>query len=157
MVNKASDIGPSKTQDLSTRDAIAKLKYKKVIIYQHKDNDIAQEMESDSKPKNMTKYIMNSYKPFEYKDTNYHTKANFEYDERKMISMFDSMNYTQSKTKRLNKYNSRILEDTVNQPLINISQNAEIKNMTRRSYESKLKECIKTQNQKNLARLLMTS
>jgi DNA-binding NtrC family response regulator len=148
MVNKASDIGPSKTQDLSTRDALAKLKYKMVAINQQKDNDIAQEMESDSKPKNMTKYIMNSYKPFEYKDTNYHTKTNYEYDEGKMLSMFDSMTYTQSKTKRLNKYNSRILEDTYNKPLINISQTAEITNMTRRSYENKLKECIKTQNQK---------
>lgn len=132
---KGSGIEPSKTQDLSQRDKDAKSKYKKALIDNTLKDDIANEMESESKAKNMNKYIKQTYKPFEYKDKpshskvkskyfyppqpinkiinikNFETSFNWEYNEANTFDAFDSC-YSQNKIRKLNKYNSKIMDES---------------------------------------------
>ena len=114
MVNKAS-AGPSTTPGIAEVDKKSKHKFKKVFIDDQIKDDLGQEITSDSKQQNLSKYIKNFNKPFEYKDQykgasklknkyfypgqllkdknmnikNYDTSVNFDYDEGKMVNTFD--------------------------------------------------------------------
>lgn len=176
---KASAIEPSKTQKISKGDKNEKNHSQAVRDYIKQEDIVPKEMNSDSKLQNMSKYIKTSYKPFEYKDTKKHSKlktkyfypkktqkmqminikncensVNIEYDEDKMLSMFESTFYSQGKPKKLNKQNSKEINEI---PFEKTNHTSQITDMNRNSYESKLKECVRTQNQQTLNKLLISS
>jgi hypothetical protein len=165
---KASTGDQSKIQNLSNR----------MDLKHNQSSEIAEEMESDSKVKKMNKYIMTSYKPFEYKDKkfsskiktkyfypkqnqnsmnikNYDFNVSAEYSEGKLIRKI--FNRRLEQPKRLNKYNSRMLEEINDKPLMKTNHTSQFTDMNRNSNENKLKELIKTQNQETLNKLLITS
>lgn len=150
--NKVVDMEPYKSQE-PPMDKTAKLKYKKDLFENQSSDEIAQEMPSDSKPHNMKNFIKQPYKPFEYKDKSKVSLIKLKNGNDAKIS---SYNYLQGNIKKINKSNSRILDDIYDKPLNKTNYTSNVSDQNRSSYERKIKEQLKTQNERNLQRLLLS-
>ena len=138
MVNKGSF--HYKTQDISfqKQNDLPLSKYKHARVENEINHEVPDEMNSGSKTEKMSKYIKNSYKPFEYQDKklqsrkvkpkyfyppqnsnnkmmniqNFDNNMSVDYDEGKMRDMFEKQKNYQENIININTYNSKTFDNT---------------------------------------------
>lgn len=87
---------------------------------------------------------------------NFDENTNVDYDELKMINMFDQMNKNYANYKIINKQNSKIFEQMIEKNKV-INKNTSQPSSSKNPYNNTIKECLKTQNNKELSKLLLSS
>lgn len=148
MVNKGSESHNSKPNDPPKPDKEPVPIHNLTQGSHQLSGEIADEMHSDSKSHNLSKYLTNAYKPFEYQSKpsqkklkpkyfypnqtskqkknminiqNYDPHTNIEYDEGEMLSMFEHFTQFQDESQKLN-FQTEVMPGKHDENILNNTQ-----------------------------------
>lgn len=137
------------------------------------DHLIPLEAESDSKPQNMSKYIKKVYRPFEYKNNKLEVKVKAKYFYPDQVSNESNINiqgdttanleYNEAKMVNLYQENLKKAENQHKQRTESYEKAFVVTNCTSnqvegaRRFDNKTQSYVKTQNNQELSKLLISS